>query len=279
MPPGRSSVCSIARGSGFPRHYFQGSGGIGDDLLCTTAFHELRQRKVRGIVFATQYPGLFRGSPDLDAVIDCPRPRLGRWLREGLPFVRLGYAHYDPATDQDEPLTQHVLIKICRVADLGADRAAPLFISDFEEVAAGRLAENQMVIQTSALAAAHAIRNKEWFPDRFQAVCDYWRARHTVIQIGSLQDPPLAGAKDLRGQTSLRQSAAILANASVFMRSGGISDAPRPSCGNAAPSLSTAAASVRGKSATAPTSTSLAIPPALLAGCATAAIMTMCACA
>ncbi|MEI9898288.1 MAG: glycosyltransferase family 9 protein [Chthoniobacter sp.] len=173
---------------------------------------------MRGIVFATQYPGLFRGSPDLDAVIDCPRPRLGRWLREGLPFVRLGYAHYDPATDQDEPLTQHVLIKICRVAGISGPIALrPYLFLTSEEVAAGRLAENQMVIQTSALAAAHAIRNKEWFPDRFQAVCDYWRARHTVIQIGSLQDPPLAGAKDLRGQTSLRQSAAILANASVFI--------------------------------------------------------------
>lgn len=203
---------------GFPQHCFQGTGGIGDDLLCTTVFHELRQRGARGIVFTTQYPGLFQGNPDLDTVIDCPRPRLGRWLREGLPFVRLGYARYDLATDQDEPLTEHVLARICRVAGItGPVALRPYLFLTPEEIAGGHLAENQIVIQSSALAAAHAMQNKEWFQDRFQAVCDYWSATHTVVQIGSPQDPLLPGVRDLRGQTSLRQSAAILANAGVFI--------------------------------------------------------------
>lgn len=203
---------------GFPRHFFQGSGGIGDDLLCTTVFHELRRRHVRGVAFTTQYPGLIEGNPDLDAVISCPRPRLGRWLREGLPFVRLGYAHYDSATDRDEPPNEHILAMICRLAGItGSVDLRPYLFLTPEELAAGCLAENQVVIQSSGQAAAHHMQNKEWFSDRFQAVCDYWRTRHTVIQIGSPQDPLLEGAQDMRGKTSLRQSAALLANTSVFI--------------------------------------------------------------
>jgi hypothetical protein len=203
---------------GFPHHYFAGSGGIGDDLLCSTVFHELRKRKARGIAFTTQYPALFQGNTDVDTIIDCPRPRLGRWLREGLPFVRLGYSTHDPATDQDEPLAEHILVKICRVAGItGPIEQRPYLFLRPEELAAGRLAENQIVIQTSSLAAAHAMRNKEWYPERFQEVCDHWQAIGTVVQIGSAGDPPLKGAIDLRGQTSLRQSAALLANAAVFI--------------------------------------------------------------
>lgn len=203
---------------GFPQHFFQGTGGIGDDLMCTAVFHELRKRHIHGIAFTTQHPRLFEGNPDLDAVVSCPRPRLGRWLREGLPFVRLGYTDYDPASDRDEPLSEHVLVKMCRLAGIsGAIDLRPYVFLNSEELAAGRIAKNQVVIQSSALAAAHSMRNKEWFADRFQAVCNHWRSQHSVIQIGAIQDPPLEGALDLRGKTSMRESAAILAQASVFI--------------------------------------------------------------
>ena len=38
-----------------------------------------------------------------------------------------------------------------------------------------------------------------------------------VIQIGAASDPKLEGAMDLRGKTTIRQSAAILANALVYI--------------------------------------------------------------
>ncbi|MEP6669627.1 MAG: glycosyltransferase family 9 protein [Chthoniobacter sp.] len=203
---------------GFPRHYFQGAGGIGDDLLCTAVFHELRKRRARGIVVNTQHSDLFRGSPDVDAVIDCPRPRLSRWLREGLPFVPLSYADYDPVTDRDQPPAEHVLAIICRLAGLtGQVALRPYLFLAPEERAAGRLADKQIVMQSSGQAAAHFMQNKEWLPDRFREVCGRLRETHTIVQIGSAQDPLLEGAVDLRGQTSLRQSAAILTNSAVFI--------------------------------------------------------------
>ena len=61
------------------------------------------------------------------------------------------------------------------------------------------------------------MRNKEWYPQRFQEVCAGLTREFTVIQLGSELDPKLDGVMDLRGKTSLRQSAAILANARVFV--------------------------------------------------------------
>jgi len=203
---------------GFPRHYFIGTGGIGDDLLCTTVFHELRKRQAHGIAFSTQHPDLFRGNADVDTLIHCPRPRLGPWLRAGLPFLRLGYADFDPTTDRDQPPTEHILAIICRRANLtGQVALRPYVFLTTEELAAGRLADNQIAIQSSGQGAAYFMRNKEWFPDRFQEVCNQLRSDYTVVQIGSIQDPPLNGALDLRGRTTVRQSAAILANSSVFI--------------------------------------------------------------
>lgn len=203
---------------GFPRHYFQGTGGIGDDLMCTTVFRELKQRHSGRIAMVTQHPGLFRGNPDVAKILFHPRPRLNRWLRAGLPLVRLGYAAYDPVRDADEPLTEHVLIKLCRLAGLtGRVDLRPYFFLTERELAAGQRAETQVVLQTSGLGAPYPMRNKEWYPARFQEVCRRLGADVQVIQIGSAQDPGLEGALDLRGRTSLRESAAILARSRAFI--------------------------------------------------------------
>jgi len=203
---------------GFPQYYFHGAGGIGDDLMATTIFRELRRRDSGRIAFATQHPGLFEQNPDVDRIIWHQHPRLRRWLREGLPLQRLGYAHYDQVTDRDEPLDEHVLKKLCRHAGIeGPIELRPYVYLTPAEMAGGRLADNQITIQSSARGAAFAIQNKEWFPERFQEVCTELGNSHTLVQIGSQSDPPMAGALDCRGKTSLRESAALLANSQVFL--------------------------------------------------------------
>jgi ADP-heptose:LPS heptosyltransferase len=201
---------------GFPGRVWQGAGGIGDELMCTTVFHELRKRGERRIVLATRRPELFRGNADLDAVVYHAEPRLDRWLREGLPYFRLGYGHYDQVTDKDDAPSEHVLAALCRLAGvMGKIALRPYLSLTADERAEGRVADRQIVMQSSGLAAAHAMRNKEW--GRFQAVCEALRDENPVVQIGSAADPKLEGAIDLRGKTSVRESAALLANASVFI--------------------------------------------------------------
>ena len=203
---------------GFPRHFFQGTGGLGDDLMCTTVFRELKKRGAGRIVMATPRPGIFQNNSDVDKVLWHPRPRLNRWLQTGLPWLRLGYAAYNPLTDGDEPPDEHVLIKLCRLAGLAGQVALrPYLFLTSAEIAAGRIGKKQVVMQSSGLSAPYPMRNKEWYPARFQEVCTALCSENTVVQLGSTNDPKLAGAIDLRGKTTIRESAAIMANSLVFI--------------------------------------------------------------
>ena len=203
---------------GFPSRYFMGTGGIGDDLMCTAIFRELKKRGRGSIAMVTRHPGLFENNGDVEKIVYHPNQRIAEWLTLGLPFLRMGYAEYDPMTDRDSPLDEHVLIKLCKLAGIGGPvELRPYLFLTKEEFAAGRHAPEQVVMQSSALGAPWPMRNKEWYPDRFQEVCAELRADVKVIQIGSANDPKLEGALDLRGRTTIRQSAAILANSLVFV--------------------------------------------------------------
>jgi ADP-heptose:LPS heptosyltransferase len=67
------------------------------------------------------------------------------------------------------------------------------------------------------LGGTHPSKNKEWYPERFQEVASRLQGKASLIQLGSPSDPPIQDALDLRGKTSLRQSAAILAQSLVFI--------------------------------------------------------------
>ncbi len=85
------------------------------------------------------------------------------------------------------------------------------------ERAAGRLAPRQIALHSSGASAFSAMKNKEWFADRLQAVVHALRGEFTLVQLGSPNDPPLDGCVDLRGKTSMRESAAIIANSAVLL--------------------------------------------------------------
>jgi ADP-heptose:LPS heptosyltransferase len=67
------------------------------------------------------------------------------------------------------------------------------------------------------------MRNKEWVPGRFQAVVNALRGEFNFVQIGATTDPVLEGALDLRGRTSLRETAAVLSASLAFV---GLASAP-----------------------------------------------------
>ena len=86
------------------------------------------------------------------------------------------------------------------------------------EIEKGRLYSPQAVIHSAGLAA---MKNKQWPAERYQAVADDLRKDVQWIQLGMADDPPIRGALDLRGRTTLRESAAIVANSSVFLGEAG----------------------------------------------------------
>jgi ADP-heptose:LPS heptosyltransferase len=186
--------------------------------MCTTVFRELRKRSKRSLAVATRNPGLFEKNPDVEKIIVLTDTRLNRWGRAGLPIKTLAHSGYDAARDLDLPPDEHILIRMCRLARItGPVELRPYIFLTPQELAAGKLAENQVAIQSSGLASPLAMKNREWYPERFQELCAQLRSDVRVIQVGSASDMKLEGAMDLRGQTTLRQTAAVLANSLVFI--------------------------------------------------------------
>lgn len=192
-------------------------GGIGDDLLCTAPIAEWLRRGVQNLWFFTRHP-------DLHAHVDSrvrlvPEDARYRRLaaRLGAPMRALSTT-IETAADRDTPLTEHLIAAMCRRAGLtGKVTLRPHLSLLPDELARAAPFKDYIAIQSSTLAAAVPMRNKQWRVDRLQAVVDRLAGSLEFVQIGSPADPPLRGVSDLRGKTSLREAAAVLAQARLFL--------------------------------------------------------------
>ena len=194
-------------------------GGIGDDLLCTAAVDEWLSRGARRVWFFTRYPALYAPSDPRVRLLpeDAGHQRLA--LRLGRPLRSLSYSTYDAATDRDSAPREHLIATMCRQAGLtGQIRLRPHLTLTPTELDRAREWSGCIALQSSGLTAAVPMRNKQWRGDRFQAVVDQLVQRGLrVVQLGSASDPVLVGAADLRGRSSLRETAAVLAQARLFV--------------------------------------------------------------
>jgi hypothetical protein len=203
---------------GRPRIAIAFLGGLGDELLCTAPLFEWQRRHVRRVWFRTRQPTLFKGLPSSPRILpDDPRyERLAALL--GSQFRYLSYSRYETARDRDEPTSRHIIAEICARSGLtGRVALRPYWCVSQAEYAAAAPWRDCIVIQTSTLVAHVPMPNKQWPSERFQAVVDGFPPGLRFVQIGSRDDPPLHGVTDLRGNTSLRESAAILRSARAFV--------------------------------------------------------------
>ena len=185
------------------------NGGLGDDILCTAVARELKKRGTRRIWQLTRHPELFAGNADvLPVPVDFRLRRLCAMF--GVPCPELEYPHPPPA---------HLITTLCKeVGITGEIELRPYVHLTGSEKQAGRVtARPAVAIQTSSMSARFPMRNKQWPLERFQVVADALKGDFDIIQLGSPTDPLLEGALDLRGTTSVRESAAILASSKVFI--------------------------------------------------------------
>lgn len=213
-------LTSLVARHGWPGAIVYHGHAPGDDLLCTAVLREMRRRGQRGTWVMTVHPSLYERNPDVHAVIP-HTPGLCDFARIiGRPVHNPLYNSFDAASDRDvlvEP-DRHIISAMCRAARIrGAIDLRPyLYLSDAERTA-GRRVERQIAIQSSGMSASYPMLNKQWFAERFALVVATLRGSYNFVQIGTSTDPPLAGAVDLRGKTTLRQSAAVLARSMAFI--------------------------------------------------------------
>lgn len=91
-----------------------------------------------------------------------------------------------------------------------------IYVTPAEKEAAA-FASGALIFQSSGLGGVRAMRNKEWSHENFSALVRILPPSHRIIQIGSARDPQLPKAQDLRGRTSIRESAALLSRAAAFI--------------------------------------------------------------
>ena len=204
---------------GRPRHLVHFYGNTpGDDLMCTAVLHEMRRRGARGLWMMTRFAELFAGNPDVDRVVPFDE-RYHGLLR--VVKGRSWYAHYgghDEVADQSPIPRQHILALLCHACGITGDVTLRPYLHLTEsERNAGRLRPRQIALHSSGLSAFTSMKNKEWFPDRFQSVVNTLRDAFDLVQLGSTTDPLLDGCLDLRGKTTRRESAAIIAASEVFV--------------------------------------------------------------
>lgn len=190
----------------------------GDDLLCTTVLYELRRRNEGTKIFmVSNFPEIFSGGGDAIGVLPVGRRYESfaqRWKRQ---YRRLEYARYID-NDRTESPRRHIAAELCaRVGIEGAVAIRPYIHLTSEDKGRAAVAVGKIAIQSSGMGGRLPMLNKQWFPDRFQAVVDSLRGEYDFIQLGSTDDPPLQHVSDFRGSTSIREAASLLFHARLYI--------------------------------------------------------------
>jgi hypothetical protein len=180
---------------------------LGDDLLCTTVLRE-GARRGRRFAMMTDRPELFRGNRDATQVIPIDAHYVAALRRLGAEVVQPYYG------EAGGP----ILAEMCRQAGLSGEiTLRPYLELEPAERRAGRRFPRQLAIQSSCLSAALPFPTKEWGATRLAEVARHLGRDFQLIQLGARDDPPLPVHEDLRGRTTLREAAAVLAAAEVFI--------------------------------------------------------------
>jgi len=191
---------------------------LGDDLLCTAVLREARRRGEPFAMF-TARPELFAGNPDPARLLPIDDYHVAAVRRLGARVVQPYYVGADPDDRQRDRLPpRHIIAEMCALAGLHGEIALRphLALTDAER-AGGRLFPGQIALHSSGLAAAIPYDAKEWGPARFAEVARQLAPHAKLIQLGAATDPALPVDTDLRGRTTLREAAALLAGSDVFI--------------------------------------------------------------
>lgn len=195
-------------------------GGLGDDVLLTCVLREMANRGQKiGVI--TRYPDIFEGNGDVVSTLNFCSDLLYA-AREGLTEVKLPwYTSPDPSDhrkDKDIKPVRHIIALMCSAVGIdGEVSLRPYWHFQPREREFGRFSKRQIAIQTTGLSKDAKMPLKEWFPERFQEVVDSLRNEITFVQIGRSADSGLNGVIDLRGKTTIRETASILSNSSCFV--------------------------------------------------------------
>ena len=140
----------------------------------------------------------------------------------------LRYALETIQRKEEVPPSEHILAVLCRNAGISGSVALRPYLSlTDEEKKNGTLHDYQIAVQCIGPESFPTVMlNKLWSAEKFQHVVDALHAlnggRVQIIQVGGAEDPILRGVTDLRGKTTLRESAALIHRSRFFLGTVGL---------------------------------------------------------
>lgn len=213
---------------GKPDVILQFLGGLGDELLLTCVAHELRRRKPDVSIWQiTAAAELLHGNPDYALILGKRDWALRHSNMLGGRRKSLRYSEMPIASAYEVPPREHILAVLCRTAGIEETvRLRPWYFQSESEGSGGQYGARQVCIQSvGEMTHGSWMQNKVWFHDRLQRVVGEFATRHPdyiVLQVGTTNDPLLEGVTDLRGKTSLRETAAVLSRSHCFVGTSGL---------------------------------------------------------
>jgi hypothetical protein len=203
---------------GRPSYLLVFGDSLGDNLLLTTLARGLYERGHKNIWIKCNHTELFENNPHIKLVMPFNTLLSGTVLNAlKIKIAYPRYTTYNQVTDRDDIPEKHIVLKMADAVKLkGSIVNKPVLQLNGQEKLKGQLQKNQIVITTATTGARFPIRNKEWNIERYQQVVDHLCGAYNFIQLGSPADAALTNVTDLRGKTSIRETAAILSS-SVLM--------------------------------------------------------------
>jgi ADP-heptose:LPS heptosyltransferase len=200
--------------------------GVGDVLLATGILRAWRRLHNQPVIVETRYPELFQHNPYVRAIWRTDtRPNLTAKLFDHRFIWRVGNRvnhwfdkHLLKPTYPFPCRGKHLIDAMAETLGIElqpGERRPFLHLTDRER-ATQSWAHGWIAVQSSS--TTYWTMNKHWIPGRMQQVVNEISAMgYAVVQLGAAQDDALEGVKDLRGKTTLRESAAILANVRLLI--------------------------------------------------------------
>lgn len=203
-------------------HILKTGYGVGDILMASGVLRAWRRIHNRGrVLIVSRFPELFRHNPDvLGAAAEDRYQHFFNFFAK--PFIwRVGnildartikptYPFPAPGRHLMDSMAETIGITL-----LPEERRPFLYLTR-TEMDAQHWAKACVAVQSSS--TTYWTPNKNWVPGRMQSVINGLNALGCkVIQLGIVEDEALENVTDLRGKTTLREGAAILANVKLFI--------------------------------------------------------------
>jgi hypothetical protein len=204
---------------GIPSHILSFGDSLGDNLLLSVLARELNVRGHKNVWIKCDHDFLFENNPDIKLVLPyktlLSTPIL-KLFNVKTVFPR--YTVYQEETDRDIIPEKHIILKMADSVSLkGSIINKPYFFLTDSEMEKGAYAKKQITITTSTSGALKPMKNKEWVTERYQQIVDKFYPEYQFIQLGTKNDYPLNNVTDLRGKTTVRETAAVLKNSALLV--------------------------------------------------------------